>query len=182
MKQILAGKEPTIAGVAATADASAQDLKVVEQLSRTITASQPAGWVLTYRHIANGIRLYIASRRLSAKVKLPSYADLAAHLCLHESTVKRAYHELRDDGVIALDRRMRGYRVSREANFSALRQRRSDTRKAFREVIRKGRYAALNDDELLTMLRLELGLRTQTPGARAHQGTTSDGALDSSGA
>lgn len=64
----------------------------------------PAGELPIYRQIVRQITDAIAGGRMKTGDKLPSHRDLAAHLVIAPLTVKKAYDQLEQDGLIRTQR------------------------------------------------------------------------------
>jgi len=64
----------------------------------------PALGVPIYRQIMDGIREMVASGVLEPGARLPSIRELASELRINPSSAVKAYNELRNAGVIVLDR------------------------------------------------------------------------------
>ncbi len=65
-----------------------------------IGAISPASAGSLYQQIVDGIKLEVATGRLSSGEELPSFRVLAGQLLVSLITVKRAYEELEREGII----------------------------------------------------------------------------------
>ncbi len=71
-----------------------------EALGIDIGPITPAADGALYRQVIDGVRREIAAGRLAADTRLPSFRVLAQSLMVSLITVKRAYAELENEGII----------------------------------------------------------------------------------
>jgi GntR family transcriptional regulator len=104
-----------------------------------------------YLQIMEQIRQRIAVGDWAPGKELPSIRSLAASLRVSVITVKRAYEELENDGVIVTRHGKGSFVADRAALASDLQEQKLDEHLA--EAVNLARLLGLNDDELFTRLR-----------------------------
>ena len=103
-----------------------------------------------YRQIAEGIKREISEGRLDAGAALPSFRALGKDLNVSLITVKRAYEELANEGII--DRKQGlGTFVSNNGAARCRSIKRKHTELLLRRALQEGIEAGLSPDELREM-------------------------------
>ncbi len=101
--------------------------------------------------IAAAVRRAVADGAVAPGERLPAARVLADSLGVNVHTVLRGYQRLREEGLIEL-RRGRGAQVTEGAS-----PRRAQLLQRVREVVADSRELGLTEEELLTLIRAELG-------------------------
>lgn len=101
--------------------------------------------------IAASVRRAVAEGAVAPGERLPAARVLADSLGVNVHTVLRGYQRLREEGLIEL-RRGRGAVVTEGAS-----PRRAQLLERVREVVTDSRELGLTEEELLTLIRTELG-------------------------
>jgi GntR family transcriptional regulator len=109
-----------------------------------------------YQQIIDGIKREIAAGRLAPDTALPSFRVLAESLLVSMITVKRAYEELERDGLVRCHQGL-GTFVTDQGETRLQAAQEAASRTALRDAIAAARQARLSDNELLDILRQELG-------------------------
>ena len=110
----------------------------------------PAAEGPLYRQIADGVRQAVNRGRLKPGDALPSFRGLAEQLLVSVITVKRAYAELENEGIIFRKQGL-GTFVAELAADRAREVKRAHAAALFDEAVREGIQAALSGEELLDM-------------------------------
>ncbi|MFE2292935.1 GntR family transcriptional regulator [Streptomyces sp. NPDC059452] len=111
----------------------------------------PASTVPLGDQIAASVRRAVADGAVTPGERLPAARVLAESLGVNVHTVLRGYQRLREEGLIEL-RRGRGAVVTEAAS-----PRRAQLLERVREVVADARELGLTEEELLTLVRAELG-------------------------
>ncbi|ARF75194.1 GntR family transcriptional regulator [Streptomyces sp. NPDC012600] len=111
----------------------------------------PASTVPLGDQIAASVRRAVAEGAVIPGERLPAARVLAESLGVNVHTVLRGYQRLREEGLIEL-RRGRGAMVTGAAS-----PRRAQLLERVREVVADARELGLTEEELLTLVRAELG-------------------------
>ncbi|MFJ1593226.1 GntR family transcriptional regulator [Kitasatospora albolonga] len=111
----------------------------------------PASTVPLGDQIAASVRRAVAEGAVIPGERLPAARVLAESLGVNVHTVLRGYQRLREEGLIEL-RRGRGAMVTGAAS-----PRRARLLERVREVVADARELGLTEEELLTLVRAELG-------------------------
>ncbi|MGW3438019.1 GntR family transcriptional regulator [Streptomyces bacillaris] len=101
--------------------------------------------------IAASVRRAVADGAVAPGERLPAARVLADSLGVNVHTVLRGYQRLREEGLIEL-RRGRGAQVTEGAS-----PRRAQLLQRVREVVADSRELGLTEEELLKLIRAELG-------------------------
>ena len=109
-----------------------------------------------YQQIVEGVRREVVAGRLPPGSALPSFRVLAETLLVSLITVKRAYEELEREGVIYRRQGLGTFIAENGADHMRVAQC-DAARDAVRAAVAAARQGGLTDQEILQMLRDELG-------------------------
>ncbi|MEI2810434.1 MAG: GntR family transcriptional regulator [Nocardioides sp.] len=102
-----------------------------------------------FAQIAASVRGAIARGELAVGEKLPTVRDLADSLGVHMHTVRAAYAELRDEGLVDMRR-------GRHVTVIATSGGQAELRERVRALIATARSLGLSDDDVLTLMKESL--------------------------
>ncbi len=108
-----------------------------------------------YRQIADALRREVAAGRLAPGSALPSFRDMAEGLLVSLITVKRAYEELEQEGVIYRHQGV-GTFVAEAARAAAREAARAAVDGALTAALAAAREAGMADAELVALLTQKL--------------------------
>ena len=104
-----------------------------------------------YQQIVDGVKRQISEGRLEPGAPLPSFRALAEELLVSLITVKRAYAELEQEGIIFRKQGL-GTFVSDNGAARSREVKRSRTVELMREAVREGSEAGMNSDDMLALI------------------------------
>lgn len=110
----------------------------------------------TARHIADRIRLFIATRQFQVGDLLPSTRDLGRQLDASFHTVRKAYHQLTEEGLLRSEKG-RGFVVNRQNAPLDKSQRLELGADRIRTVLEELIGHGLDDEEIETLFQEQLG-------------------------
>lgn len=120
----------------------------------------PGDEVPIYRQIVRQISDAIAGGRLKPGDRLPSHRDLAEQLVIAPLTVKKAYDELEQQGLIETQRG-RGTFVGEEVGEHGLDERRERLRETARRLLSQAALSRVPFSEVVALLReIEKGMKS----------------------
>lgn len=105
-----------------------------------------------YAQIVDGIKREISEGRLKPGTALPSFRALAEELLVSLITVKRAYQELENEGIIFRKQGL-GTFVSDNGLARSREVKRHQAEDLLRQALREGAEAGLADSELLQLAK-----------------------------
>ncbi len=126
-----------------------------ERFPFTALAPSAARGLPFYRQIADALRREVAAGRLTAGSALPSFRELAEGLLVSLITVKRAYEELEQDGVIYRHQGI-GTFVAEGALAAAREAARVAVDGALSAALAAAREAGMADGDVVALLRQKL--------------------------
>ena len=105
-----------------------------------------------YQQIIDGFKREISEGRLTEGAALPSFRQLAAEMMVSVITVKRAYEELEQDGII-LRRQGLGTFVARNGDDRSRQVKTEHAEELLRAAVREAREAGLSEKEIADLFR-----------------------------
>jgi len=108
-----------------------------------------------FKQIVDGIRLEIATGKLSPGSKLPSYRGLAMQLMINPNTVAKAYAELSSQGLIESKKGL-GIFVSENRQSLSDDEREQKLAKAVNVFINETVHLNYSEDEIVTEIKNKL--------------------------
>ncbi|MCJ8321928.1 MAG: GntR family transcriptional regulator [Colwellia sp.] len=108
-----------------------------------------------FKQIIDGIRLEIATEKLSPGSKLPSYRGLAMQLMINPNTVAKAYAELSKQGLIESKKGL-GLFVSENRQSLSDDEREQKLAKAVTVFINETVHLNYSDDEIVEVIKNKL--------------------------
>jgi GntR family transcriptional regulator len=118
----------------------------------TLPPISPAGDGPLDRQIGEGVKREISEGRLEPGQALPSFRALAEQLLVSLITVKRAYADLEQDGIIFRKQGI-GTFVSEDGAARSREVQRTHAGDLLRQALREGKESGLSDKELMALTK-----------------------------